>query len=48
VDDESWLVLATHWVIPSMEMIAAIGRLMNELAARNSGEYDGWEAGVEQ
>ena len=45
-DEVNWLVLARHEIVPSEELIAATRQVMESLAARNGGEYDGWEAEV--
>jgi len=47
-DGVNWLVLAKHEVVPSAETIAATRQIMIELAGRRGGEYDGWEAEVQQ
>jgi hypothetical protein len=40
--------LATHKIVPAKEAVSAVGRMLDELAARENGEYDGWEAAVER
>jgi hypothetical protein len=45
-DGDSWLVLATHTIIPSEETLARLRQAMEALAAQFGGEYDGWEAAV--
>jgi len=45
-DGVNWLVLASHEVVPSEELIASTRRLMEALVAKVGGEYDGWEADV--
>src|SRR5690348_13786361 len=45
-DGNSWLVLASHKIVPSEAAIAATRKLLEELVAPLSGEYDGWEADV--
>jgi len=47
-DQVNWVVLARHRVIPSEEVMATTRQLMEELAAAAGGEYDGWEADVQQ
>jgi hypothetical protein len=44
---ESWLVLAHHHVVPSAEYIAEVREVMERLAYRFQGEYDGWEVTVQ-
>ncbi len=46
-DATNWLVLARHKVIPSEETIASARRAMEDLARSCDGEYDGWEAEVQ-
>jgi hypothetical protein len=43
-DGINWLVLARHEIVPSEEAIARIRQVMEDLAGRYGGEYDGWEA----
>lgn len=45
-DGIHWLVLARHQIVPSEETIARTRHMMEELAQRRGGEYDGWEAEV--
>jgi regulator of RNase E activity RraB len=45
-DDVSWLALAAHSVIPSIEVITRVRSRLESLAASMRGEYDGWEAAV--
>jgi hypothetical protein len=39
-----WLVLARHEIVPTVEAIHATRRIVETLAIRHGGEYDGWEA----
>lgn len=41
-DDTHWLVLASH-VLEAPEALPALRDELEQLAARHSGEYDGWE-----
>lgn len=43
-DGINWLVLARHEIVLSEEAIARIRQVMEDLAGRYGGEYDGWEA----
>jgi hypothetical protein len=43
-----WLVLASHNIAPSEEAIATSRKLMEGLAEKEDGEYDGWEVEVGQ
>ena len=43
-DQQSWLVLARHRVVPSEPLLAMTRRMLEELCTRLGGEYDGWEA----
>lgn len=45
-DGESWLVLVTQEVLPREELILSARRVMESVARRFFGEYDGWEAEV--
>jgi|HubBroStandDraft_1064217.scaffolds.fasta_scaffold53637_3 hypothetical protein len=45
-DEKNWLVLASHEVIPSENLLSLLRESMEELAATAGGEYDGWEATV--
>lgn len=45
-DGENGLVLATHRVVPSLQIISEARTRMTGIAGRFSGEYDGWEAEV--
>jgi hypothetical protein len=45
-DGINWLVLARHQIVPSEEAIARVRDVMEALARRFGGEYDGWEAEV--
>jgi hypothetical protein len=47
-DRINWLVLAQHYVVPTEEIIAAVRAALEELADEACGEYDGWEAEVQQ
>ena len=43
-DGVNWLVLASHTVVPSLEVILRTRASMNEMVRPCAGEYDGWEA----
>ena len=43
-DGINWLVLGRHEVIPSLDVIVATRKLMQQIARCYAGEYDGWEA----
>jgi hypothetical protein len=45
-DGVNWLVLARHQIVPSEETIAGVRPVMEDLARRHGGEYDGWETEV--
>ena len=45
-DGVTWLVLATHRVVPSEELVETVRSTMERIAGSLSGEYDGWEAEV--
>ena len=45
-DGVSWLVLATHRLVPSEALVETVRSTMERIAASLSGEYDGWEAQV--
>ncbi len=45
-DDPTWLVLATHSLTPTIEVIAGTRSKLERLATSLRGEYDGWEAAV--
>lgn len=45
-DGSNWLVIARHEAAPSAPEIASTRSLMEALAARAGGEYDGWEVEV--
>ena len=45
--DEASLVLARKELVPSEETIAAAREQMEEITRRHDGEYDGWEAEVQ-
>jgi hypothetical protein len=45
-DEVSWLVLASHKMTPSNEGVAFVREVMETVAARFGGEYDGWDAEV--
>jgi hypothetical protein len=47
-DDENWLVLASHQVVPTDMTFDNADQLMKKLAKGESGEYDGWETGIEK
>jgi regulator of RNase E activity RraB len=40
---KNWLVLAQHEAVPSAKLIASMRLLLETLAAKAGGEYDGWE-----
>lgn len=46
--DEDWLVLARHEIVPTETAIIATRAQLTELAERFGGNYDGWEAEVPQ
>jgi hypothetical protein len=48
VDEESWLVLAEQEAVLTPEFIASTRGHLEALAAGAGGEYDGWEAEVQQ
>ena len=43
---DAWLLLARHTVVPTVELIERTRTMLEALASRGSGEYDGWEAEV--
>jgi hypothetical protein len=45
-DGVNWLVLARHLLIPTEDAIGRIRVILEDLAERHGGEYDGWEAKV--
>ena len=45
-DGTDWLVLAKHRSVPTESAIAGVRKLMEQVAADNAGDYDGWEAKV--
>jgi hypothetical protein len=47
-DDLNWLVLASHRVVPTEDLMASTRAFMESLVAGIDGEYDGWEAEVRQ
>jgi hypothetical protein len=47
-DGVNWLVLASHNVVLSEEMIRNTRQLMEQIVAATDGEYDGWEAEATQ
>ena len=42
-----WLVLASHDMVPSSEDFGSIRELMEDLACKKDGDYDGWEIEVQ-
>ena len=42
-----WLVVAKHHAVPTAAVIAGVRKQMEQIAADNAGDYDGWEARVE-
>jgi regulator of RNase E activity RraB len=46
VDNESWLVLACHEIVLTLQLIASTRDFLEKLAADAGGDYDGWEAEV--
>ena len=40
----NWRVIATHEIIPSQDSIASARAIMEALASRYDGKYDGWGA----
>jgi len=47
-DGINWLVLASHWVVPTEDLMTSTRAFMESLVAGIDGEYDGWEAEVRQ
>ena len=47
-DEINWLVLASHWVVPTEDLMTSTRAFMEFLVAGIDGEYDGWEAEVRQ
>jgi hypothetical protein len=47
-DETNWLVLASHWVVPTEDLMTSTRAFMESLVAGIDGEYDGWEAEVRQ
>jgi len=45
-DDKTWLALATHHAVPTIEAIRDLRAGFEALSAQLGGEYDGWEAAV--
>lgn len=45
-DGINWLVLAEHQATPSAATIQSTRQLMEAIARRRGGSYDGWEAQV--
>lgn len=45
-DESRWCVQAVHSTVPSAQAILALRASMEELAAAEGGEYDGWVAAV--
>ncbi len=43
-DGVSWLVLASHSILPERQALGAARTSLEQLALDHSGEYDGWEA----
>ena len=43
-DGINWLVLGRHEVVPSLDVIAATRKSMEQIVGSFAGEYDGWEA----
>lgn len=43
-DEETWLVLASHDLVVTIDSISLIRSSLEKLAAEHGGEYDGWEA----
>jgi regulator of RNase E activity RraB len=46
-DGKNWLVLASHTVVITGELIAATRQSLEEVVQPFAGQYDGWEAAVE-
>jgi hypothetical protein len=46
-DGTSWLVLARHRLVLTEDSISRFRELLEQIAAENQGDYDGWEAQVE-
>jgi hypothetical protein len=45
-DQIDWLVLAKHQIVPTIESMAEFRALLDGIARKHAGEYDGWEAEV--
>jgi hypothetical protein len=45
---DTWCVVAQTHVVPTESAICNLRRLFTEIAAEHDGEYDGWEAEVQQ
>ena len=46
-DGTNWLVIARHEIVPSDGLISTTRKLMENLTRSCNGEYDGWEAEVQ-
>jgi hypothetical protein len=47
-DDTNWLVLVRYEMVPGEQKIIGVRRFMEDLSRAHGGEYDGWEAEVQQ
>jgi hypothetical protein len=47
-DGINWLVLAKDRMVPTEAGIGEMRALLEEIAEKNGGEYDGWEAEVQK
>ena len=45
-DGTDWLLLVRHKVVPTEEIMLAARQMMEGLAAKKDGQYDGWEIEV--
>ena len=46
IDDGTWCLLLTGQLVPTEAVIRAAASRLEDIAVRNGGEYDGWEAKV--
>lgn len=47
-DGVNWLVLAKSQMVPTEQSIADVRAMLEQIAEKNGGEYDGWEAEVQK
>ncbi len=45
-DGVNWLVLAKNEMLPTDSKISEVRKLLEAIATKNGGDYDGWEAEV--